>query len=80
MAAKKNLNLPPTSRYTFTVQKDLLKEVWKFSIDYEIDERDIPELALRYLMSTYSNLGPQERAEGLSYYLPELKAKEEGDI
>lgn len=70
MAPRRTFTLPESSRFCFTIQKELLKEVRKFSIDYEIDERDIPEIAMRYLMNTYANMDPQDRAKGLELFIP----------
>jgi metal-responsive CopG/Arc/MetJ family transcriptional regulator len=76
MAPRRSFTLPESSRFTFTIQKDLLKEVRKFSIDYEVDERDIPEIAMRYLMRTYANMEPQDRAKGLSLFVPGCETEE----
>jgi hypothetical protein len=67
---KKNFSLPKTSRFIVTVEKELLKEIRKFSIDFEVNEKDIPELALRYLMDAYIAMDRQGLSQGLSYFFP----------
>lgn len=80
MAPKKNFILPQTARYTFTVEKDILKEVRKFAIDYEMDEREVPEFALRFLAHTYRNMALPDREKGLAFFLPVAPTEESEDI
>jgi hypothetical protein len=70
MTQKKNFSLPKTSRFIVTVEKDLLKEIRKFSIDFEVNEKEVPEIALRFLMDAYIAMDRQDLAQGLAYFFP----------
>lgn len=70
MTQKKSSSLPQTARFIVNVDRDLLKEIKKFAIDFEVDEREVPALAVRYLVNAYVAMSHQDRAKGLNYFFP----------
>ena len=70
MTQKKSPSLPQTARFIVNVERDLLKEIKKFAIDFEVDEREVPALAIRYLVNAYVAMNHQDRSKGLDYFFP----------
>lgn len=74
MTQKKSPSLPQTARFIVNVDRELLKEIKKFAIDFEVDEREVPTIAVRYLVNAYVAMNHQDRAKGLGYFFPNSEA------
>ncbi len=67
MTQKKSY-IPQTSRVSFTISKKEIKEIKKFAIDFDMEEKDVPVFALGYLINAYTKMTAEDRAKGLDYF------------
>lgn len=65
---KKNI-LPETTRFSFVASKDVVKGIKKFAIDFELSEKEVPLIAVEFLLKNYNKLSSEDIAIGLDAFL-----------